>query len=129
MSVYAAADNPEIDVPKLIHFGMGIFWKASIHSFGSGSDSNRIDLGEDSEALRLFLRGEAPLPNHIALAVAVESGPIRYPVMIDPFPGDNQDFMNYFFYVPGMQMQIYIGDGAWAGCICGFMESILWRRS
>jgi hypothetical protein len=49
--------------------------------------------------------------DHIALAVAVESGPIRYPAMIDPFPGDNQDFMNYFFYVPGMQMQIYIGDG------------------
>jgi len=111
MSVYAVADNPEIDVSKLIHFGMGIFWKASVHSFGSGSDSHRIDLGEDSEALRLFLRGEAPLPNHIALAVAVESGSIRYPAMIDPFPGDNQDFMNYFFYVPGMQMQIYIGDG------------------
>jgi hypothetical protein len=110
MSVYAGADNPEIDVPKLIHFAMGIFWKGSVHSFGSGSDRPRIDLGEDSEALRLFLRGEAPLPDHVALAVAVESGPIRFPAMIDPFPGDNPDFRNFFFYVPGMQMQIYVGD-------------------
>jgi hypothetical protein len=108
-SVYAAASNPEIDVAKLIHFGIGILWKASVHPFGQG-DKPRIDLGADSEALRLFLLGESPLPNHMALAVAVESGPIRYPAMIDPFPGDNPDFTNVFFYVPAMLMQLYIRD-------------------
>jgi len=113
MSVYAGANNLEIDVPKLVHFAMGIFWKASVHSFGSGSDRPRIDLGQDGEALRLFLRGEAPLPDHIALAIAVESGPTRFPAMIDPFPGYNLDFKNFFFYVPGMQMQMYIGDKVW----------------
>jgi hypothetical protein len=75
-SVYAAASNSEIDVAKLIHFGIGILWKASVHPFGKG-DRPRIDLGADSDALRLFLLGESPLPNHMALAVAVESGPVR----------------------------------------------------
>jgi hypothetical protein len=110
MWVYAAAENPEIDVPKLIHFAMGIFWKASVHPFGREDGKPRIELGEDSEALRLFLRGEAPLPEHIALAVAVECGPIRFPAMIDPFPGDNTEFKNFFFYAPGTLLQIYIGD-------------------
>ena len=107
--IYAAASNPEIDVAKLIHFGIGILWKASVHPFGNG-DSPRIDLGADSDALRIFLLGESPLPNHMALAVAVEPDPIRYPAIIEPFPGDNPDFKNFFFYVPGMMMQLYIGD-------------------
>jgi hypothetical protein len=107
--IYAAATNPEIDVAKFIHFAVGIFWKASVHPFGRG-ETPRIDIGADSDALRLFLVGKSPLPNRIALAVAVESGPIRYPAMIDPFRGDNLDFKNFFFYVPGMMMQLYIGD-------------------
>src|SRR5947209_15811189 len=32
-ALYAAADNSEIDVAKLTHFAMGMFWKASIHSW------------------------------------------------------------------------------------------------
>ncbi len=30
-TVYLAAQNPEIEVKKLIHFALGIFWKASVH--------------------------------------------------------------------------------------------------
>jgi len=109
MTVYAAAENPEIDVAKLIHFGIGILWKASTCPFGNG-DSPRIDLSdEDREAMRRYLVGEAELPNHMALAVAVESGPVRYPATIDPRPGDNTEFKNFFFYVPGVMFQLYIG--------------------
>jgi hypothetical protein len=110
MTVYAAVENPEIDVAMLIHFGIGILWKASNCSFGNG-DKPRIDLSrEDREAMRRFLLGEAELPMHMALAVAVESGPIRYPATIEPRPGDNSDFKNFFFYVPGVMFQLYIGD-------------------
>ncbi len=109
MTVYAGDSNPEIDVAKLIHFGIGILWKAAVHPFGRG-DEPRIDLGEDSEALRRYLLGEAALPHHLALMVAVESGPIL-PAMIEPYPGENPAFKSFFFYVPGMQMQLYIGKG------------------
>jgi hypothetical protein len=109
MTVYAAAENPEIDVAMLIHFGIGILWKASVCPFGNG-DKPRIDLSEeDREAMRRFLVGEAELPMHMALAVAVESGQIRYPATIEPRPGDNIDFPNFFFYVPGVMFQLYIG--------------------
>ena len=111
LTIYAAANNSKINVSDLIHFGIGIFWKASVHPFGSGSDESRIDLGEDSEALRLYLRDEANLPDHIALVVGVESGPVRFPAMIDPLPGDNPNFKSFFFYVPGMQFQLYFGKG------------------
>ncbi len=31
--VYLASKNPKIDINKLAHFGLGIFWKASVHSW------------------------------------------------------------------------------------------------
>ena len=39
-AVYLAAENPEIKVDKLAHFALGLFWKASVHSWsGSGNQS------------------------------------------------------------------------------------------
>lgn len=31
-SMFAASRNPAIEVDKIIHFAMGVFWKASVHS-------------------------------------------------------------------------------------------------
>ena len=33
MVVYLAGQNPEIAVEKLTHFALGLFWKASVHSW------------------------------------------------------------------------------------------------
>src|SRR5450756_406723 len=30
---YIASNNPEVDIEKLTHFALGIFWKASVHSW------------------------------------------------------------------------------------------------
>ncbi|MGC1629143.1 MAG: hypothetical protein WA735_19990, partial [Candidatus Acidiferrales bacterium] len=29
--VYLTAQNPQIDPDKIIHFAMGVFWKAAVH--------------------------------------------------------------------------------------------------
>lgn len=38
--IYHAAKTPTIDVEKLVHFGMGLFWKAAVHSW-KGGETNR----------------------------------------------------------------------------------------
>lgn len=43
--VYWAAQNPDIDVEKLTHFAMGIFWKGAVHAWRIGREKIRIDLG------------------------------------------------------------------------------------
>jgi hypothetical protein len=111
LAAYASATNPEIDVPKLIHFAIGIFWKASVHSWLGDSDEPRIGLGEDGEALRLYLRGQADLPKNIALCIAVDSAPIRLPGMLEPYQCSNPDFKNFCFFIPGMFFQLLIGAG------------------
>lgn len=42
--LYFAADNPRIDIDKLAHFGMGIFWKASVHSWRGNTTKPMIQL-------------------------------------------------------------------------------------
>jgi len=57
IAIYAAARNPEINVARIVHFAMGIFWKASVHPWKKGRTEPRIELGPYSEKLRMFLRG------------------------------------------------------------------------
>ena len=49
LRMYAASRNPTIQIHKLIHFIMGIFWKASIHSWEGGSKAPRIEFGPYGE--------------------------------------------------------------------------------
>jgi len=110
-ALYATANNPEIDVQKLMHFAVGVFFKAAVHSWASDRTEPHIDLGADADALRLFLLGQAGLPKHIALCITLDSSPVILQAMIDPWRGSNLEYEHYFFYVPGMVAQLLIGDG------------------
>jgi hypothetical protein len=43
--LYFGAQNPIIDSQKIIHFAMGIFWKASVHSWSGTEKDPLINLG------------------------------------------------------------------------------------
>jgi hypothetical protein len=61
-AVYATIRNPEIQSDKLVHFAMGVFWKAAVHSWSGLRTEPMIDLGSYIEPVRKFLRGEAGFP-------------------------------------------------------------------
>jgi hypothetical protein len=65
LRAYAAGRNPAIEIQKLIHFTVGVFWKASIHSWEGGNKTPRIELGPYGERVRTFLRGETPFPKNM----------------------------------------------------------------
>jgi hypothetical protein len=60
MSAYAAAKNPKIGFRKLTNFAIGVFWKASVHSWGLTKQASMIDLGAYQEPLRAFLVERKP---------------------------------------------------------------------
>jgi len=68
--VYHGAAITEIDAAQITHFGMGIFWKAAIHTWKSKGPTVHIDLGPYVEGVRRFLLG-APFPENIVLWVCV----------------------------------------------------------
>jgi hypothetical protein len=110
--VYATLPNPEIDAGKLMHFALGMFWKASVHSWKSSSDTPHIDLGPYREFLRRYLLGEEALPDDVALVVSLDNAPVRLIGFVSPYKADGGDFEKHLCFVPGMLMALVTGYGA-----------------
>lgn len=86
-SLYFASKNPDIKVDKLKHFALGMFWKASVHSWTATNSDPKIELGPYSQAIREWLRRGAKFPEHIYLLVFM-SRPHRAQIsLIDPYEG------------------------------------------
>ena len=108
---YAAARNPGIDVAAITHFAMGIYWKASVHSWSSNETEPYIKLGPYSEQLRRFLRAELPFPEHMVLVVGALPHASRFIHFVAPYRGSNTAHRNFVFAVPGMQFNLLVGKG------------------
>jgi hypothetical protein len=81
MSVYLTAQYPEMEVGKIIHFALGLFWKASVHSWKKDSTEPRIELGPYSEAIRRWLLNECGFPMSLYLIVIVAGCVLVQPEM------------------------------------------------
>jgi hypothetical protein len=108
-AAYAAMRNPKIDVGAITHFAIGIFWKASVHSWMKDRKEPRIELGPYSEKLRLFLRDEAAFPEHVMLNVGICRPKIMFSNALEPYRGSSPGVRNYIFNVPGMQFVLTVG--------------------
>lgn len=105
---YAVSSIPAIDVAKLTHFAMGIFWKASVHSWKKGRGEPRIQLGRYSDAIRKYLLGEVGFPNDLALVVHVGVPEKAMVLFSEPMTGKNKH--SHFFYVPGIMFTLMVGE-------------------
>src|SRR5579864_7154127 len=109
MVVYLAAQNAEIDVEKLTHFALGLFWKASVHSWLGNRKDSRINLGPYSEDIRKWLLGQKAFPNYVYLVVVIEKPHRAQITMNDPYEGVRQGLRTYFRYLPGMLFLMALG--------------------
>jgi hypothetical protein len=111
--LYKTASNPEINVDKLTHFGIGVFYKGAVHPWNNGTPEPYLKLApEEQEALRQYLLGLADLPKNMALSVTVDSLPVVWQGMIQPYRAEPLGgFKRYVFYIPGIFFQLLIGDG------------------
>ena len=109
MVLYWAAKNPAIKVDKLTHFALGMFWKASVHSWSGTATDPRIGLGPYSEEIRAWLHGESGFPKYTYLTTVV-SPPLRAQIsLIDPYEGVRQEWRSFFVHVPGVLFMLNIG--------------------
>lgn len=109
-SFYSAASIPEIQIPKLVHFALGIFWKASVHSWAAKQSEPSIELGPYSDAIRRLLLGEAHFPKHLALVMFVQPPRVKLIHFNNPYECVRQYWgRNFTLYVPGIQFRLLIG--------------------
>jgi len=106
---YASFRNPEIQVNMLIHFAMGVFWKASVHSWTGGSRAPCIELGPYREEVRKFLRGETPFPRRMGLVLGILPRDKALISFNRPYRASAVGYHNYLFYVPGVQFVLSVG--------------------
>jgi hypothetical protein len=111
--LFETSSNREIDVDKLTHFGIGVFYKGAVHPWSNGTTEPYLKLEpEEQEALRQYLLGLANLPKDMALCVTVDSLPVVWQGMIQPYRAEPLfGFKRYVFYIPGIFFQLLIGGG------------------
>jgi hypothetical protein len=107
--IYFAVGNPEFDFQSLTHFAMGIFWKASVHSWKGGEKGPLIELGPYADPIRTWLRGETGFPKSICLAVTL-SRPDRTLVTInEPVQTMFKRWHSFLLQVPGVLFVLNTG--------------------
>jgi len=108
-TLYCANQNPMIDADKLTHFALGIFWKASVHSWRGKHRSPLIQLGPYSDVIRTWLRGESQFPQHISLTVSLSRPERALITFHDPIETKLLEWHAFLLYVPGVQFILSTG--------------------
>jgi hypothetical protein len=109
---YAGARNADIQCEKLSHFAMGIFWKASVHSWRQATTEPIIDLGSYGESVRTFLLGESLFPSEMVLTVGVLPAPTKLTIFQLPERDGESRWHNFSFYIPGIKFVLAVGGSA-----------------
>jgi len=108
--LYFAALNPRVETEKVAHFAMGIFWKASVHSWTRRDVTPMIELGRYSDQIRTWLKGEKPFPEGVCLRVTV-SPPHRAPITLNPpMAGERTACRNFMMHLLGILFTISVGN-------------------
>lgn len=111
-AVYAARGIPSIPIEPLAHFGLGVFWKASVDQWHAEKGELQINLGPYERRIREYLLNPDPscFPKGVALNVIVLPPP-KIPILIGiPVEAKKgEGFRNHRFYVPGIQFVLIVG--------------------
>jgi hypothetical protein len=111
-SFYATASNPKMRTQDLTHFALGVFWKASVYDWRTGSRSTSwIDFGPYGDGMRPFLLRSGPFPANVALAVVVMPPP-KTTRMLSYIPrevGRSNGAHCFGYYVPGVLFMLSVG--------------------
>jgi hypothetical protein len=106
---YATVRNSAIECEKLTHFAMGIFWKATVHSWRRATAEPVIELGAYREPVRAFLLGESAFPSHMALTLGILPAPTKLASYELPAREGRTDWHEFSFYIPGIKFVLAAG--------------------
>ena len=107
--VYAAGRNPKIEVSTIIHFAMGIFWKAAAHSWKKDTKEPWTDLGSYRDAAREYLLGISPFSTNMVLTVGINPPPVKMIGFNYPYRDSETGHHRFRFYVPGILFVLQVG--------------------
>jgi hypothetical protein len=111
--VYPTIRNPEFDTDKVVHFALGVFYKAAVHSWLVDDKSQRrlkLEFGPYEEAIRLHLIGEAAFPAQCALAFCLLA-PTKSPKRLyNPIEWAPDQCRTFSFSMIGLEFWLSLGE-------------------
>jgi hypothetical protein len=108
-NIFFVKNMPEVKAKEIVHFGMGMFFKAAVHGWQKGMSEPRINLAPYTEPLRLWLCGEGDFPADMFLVVQM-APPDR--AQIGLFPPYEAERHVFYVYVPGLLFMLDVGPDA-----------------
>jgi len=111
VKAYAGAKVPGLEIEKVIHFAMGLFWKASVHSWtGDKTKSEPVKLGPYGEPTRKYLLGRGTFPNDVTLSVSISDPAKAMILILEPYDGGKTlGFHTHVCYVLGVLFALSVG--------------------
>jgi hypothetical protein len=110
LEVYPAIENPEFDADKIVHFALGVFFKAAAHNWLVGKRRVKLDFGPYLEPIRRYLLGEASFPTSCTLTFCLlppTSSPKR---IYNPYQWTVGECKTYSFGVIGLEFWMSVGE-------------------
>jgi hypothetical protein len=108
-SIYFTSANPDFDFQSLTHFAMGIFWKASVHSWKGDQQDPLIELGPYSDPIRTWLRGERGFPNNVCITVTLSNPQRALVTLNEPTQTRFKKWHTFLLHVPGALFMLNTG--------------------
>jgi len=109
LAAYASVKVAGIRTDSLIHFAMGIFWKAGVHNWQTGHGAFRLELGPYREEIRGFLLSGL-FPEHAYLMINVVPPSLPTISAYVPYTSKVAGFAFHSFYVPGVEFMLTLGN-------------------
>jgi hypothetical protein len=109
VAAFACSRNPKIGFRKLTNFALGVFWKASVHSWRTNKSGPMIQLGKYREDFRQFLVGKGKFPKQATLVVGVTPPEKAVIGFMMPYFRGVSACHQFLFYVPGVLFVLNVG--------------------
>jgi hypothetical protein len=107
--IYYTSTNSNLDVEKLTHFALGIFWKAAVHSWSGSKTEPMINLGKYADMIRTWLRSESDFPDDVTLTVTLAKPETALIFVQQPVEIPGMPWKRYRFCVPGAIFSLNVG--------------------
>jgi hypothetical protein len=110
---FACNKIPEFRFERVVHFSMGLFWKAAAYTWNIiDGPLPRIKLGPYEEPIREFVLGIAAFPKNICLVTYLDASNPPLIATTPPRKFQKQDFHLFGFYINGLECLLCVGKKA-----------------
>lgn len=109
LDIYATSGIPEFEKDKVVHFALGVFFKAAVYNWRIGRYRKGISLGIYLESVRRYLLGDSEFPDRCALLFSIMPPNHNTRTLCPPYQWAVRECHTYAFIMLGLEFVLGVG--------------------